>query len=52
MLDMDYWEIAYLRPFTTWDLAKTGDTTKKQILVEYTLKALNKDANAKCDGVA
>jgi hypothetical protein len=51
-LDMDYWEVAYLRPFQTWDLAKTGDTTKKQILVEYTLKALNKDASAKCDGVA
>src|SRR5512139_45944 len=51
-LDMDYWEVAYLRPFTSWDLAKTGDTEKKQILVEYTLKALNKDANAKCDGVA
>ena len=50
-LDMDYWEVAYLRPFTSWDLAKTGDTTKKQILVEYTLKALNRDSSAKIDGV-
>ncbi len=52
ILDMDYWETAYLRPFQTWDLAKTGDSVKKQILVEYTLKALNRDANAKIDGVA
>ena len=51
-LDMDYWEVAYLRPFTSWDLAKTGDTTKKQILVEYGLKALNRDSSAKIDGVA
>jgi len=51
-LDMDYWEVAYLRPFQTWDLAKTGDTEKKQILVEYTLKALNRDSGANICGVA
>lgn len=50
-LDMDYWEVAYLRPFQSWDIAKTGDSTKKQILVEYTLAALNKDASSKIDGV-
>lgn len=51
-LDMEYWEVSYLRPFQSWDLAKTGDTEKKQILVEYTLKALNRDSGANICGVA
>jgi hypothetical protein len=45
VLDMEYWKIAYLRPFTTFDLAKTGDTEKKQLLVEYTLEACNQAAS-------
>ena len=27
-LDMDFWAIAWLRPFQTVELAKTGDATK------------------------
>jgi hypothetical protein len=45
VLDMEYWKIAYLRPFTTTDLAKTGDTEKKQLIVEYTLEACNEAAS-------
>jgi hypothetical protein len=45
VLDMEYWKIAYLRPFTSWDLAKTGDTEKKQMIVEYTLEACNEAAS-------
>ncbi|MDP3677313.1 MAG: DUF5309 domain-containing protein [Novosphingobium sp.] len=41
ILQMDMWAIAYLRPFTVHDLAKTGDSIQKQILVEYTLEARN-----------
>lgn len=37
VLDMDYWEVDYLRPVRTWPLAKTGDTSKNQILGELTL---------------
>lgn len=33
------------RDFITWDLAKTGDTMKKQILTEYTLKVNNEKAH-------
>ena len=39
VLDMEYWAVAYLRPFQTVDLAKTGDSEKKQILAEYALVA-------------
>lgn len=39
VLDMEYWAVAYLRPFHTVDLAKTGDSDKKQILAEYALVA-------------
>lgn len=41
VLDMDMWAFSVLRDFQTHDLAKTGDTERKQILVEYTLEAKN-----------
>jgi hypothetical protein len=37
VLDTDMWEVAYHRPFMTYDLAKTGDNEKKQMIVEWTL---------------
>jgi hypothetical protein len=45
VLDMEYWKIAYLRPFKTEDLAKTGDTMRKQMIVEYTLQSCNQKAS-------
>ncbi len=36
-----FWNIAMLRDMQTEDIAKTGDSDKKQILVEYTLEAGN-----------
>jgi len=41
VLQKDMWAIAMLRPFKVNDLARTGDTEKKQLLVEYTLEARN-----------
>lgn len=38
LFDFEYVELAYLRPFRTEELAKTGDATKQMILVEYGLK--------------
>ncbi len=46
-LDMDYWAVAYLRPFQSWDLAKTGDSLKRQILVEATLVSKNELSSGK-----
>ncbi len=45
VLDMDMWEMSVLRDFQEHDLAKTGDTDRKQLLVEYTLKANNEAAS-------
>lgn len=45
VLDMDHWEIAYLRPAATWPLSKTGDTEKNQILVEWTIKSRQEKAS-------
>jgi hypothetical protein len=36
-LDMDYWGVAWLRPFQTVTLAKTGDSDKQMLLGEYGL---------------
>ena len=37
VLDTEMWEVSYYRPFMTYDLAKTGDNEKKQMIVEWTL---------------
>jgi hypothetical protein len=46
MFDMEYVKFAPLRDFKTIDLAKTGDSERKQILVEYTLEMCNEAAHA------
>lgn len=38
VLQSDKMAIAYLRPFQTVELAKTGDAEQREILVEYTLE--------------
>lgn len=52
VLDMDYWGVAYLRPFQSQELAKTGDATKYMLLAEYTLVSKNEKASAKIVDVA
>lgn len=38
VLEMGKFELCYLRPFQTAELAKTGDAEKRMLLVEYGLK--------------
>ena len=45
VLEMDMWAMAVLRDFQEEDLAKTGDTDRKQILVEYSLESRNEAAS-------
>ena len=45
VLDPEYAAVAYLRPFFTNDLAVTGDSTKTQLLVEYTLEVKSEAAH-------
>ena len=45
LLDAEYAALAYLRPFQTNDLAKTGDSEKTQILAELTLEVRNEKAH-------
>jgi hypothetical protein len=47
VLDMDYWDLAYLREFRMSPLAKTGDAERRQILAEYTLVSKNQAASGK-----
>lgn len=50
VLDMEYWQLAQLRPLKKFDLAKTGDSERKQLLMEVTLVARNEKASGKvCD---
>jgi hypothetical protein len=45
ILDPEYAALAYLRPFQTNDLAKTGDSDNTQILAELTLEVRNEAAH-------
>ena len=45
VLDMDYWGVAFLRDFTMHELSKTGDSEKRQLLVEATLESRNEAAS-------
>ena len=45
VLDPEYAALAYLRPFQTNDLARTGDSEKTQILAELTLEMRNEKAH-------
>jgi len=48
ILDPEYAALAYLRPFMTNDLAKSGDSEKTQILTEVTLEVKNEAAHGIC----
>ena len=45
VLDPEYAELSYLRPFQTKDLAITGDSERSQILAELTLTVRNEAAH-------
>lgn len=47
VLDMEYWECAYLRPIQQETLAKTGDSDRRMIIAEYTLCAKNPSSSGK-----
>ena len=47
LVDFDFWSVAYLRPWKIEELGKTGDASKRQIVVEYGLKAKN-EASSGC----
>lgn len=46
VLERDKWAYSTLRDFQTDDLAKTGDSERRQLLVEGTLEARNQKASA------
>lgn len=51
-LDMSTWEVAYLRPFQTIDIAKVGDSERRMLLAEYTLVAKTPRANTKATNMS
>ena len=45
LVDTEMAAVAYLRPFSTVEIAKTGDADVTQLLVEYTLEVKNEAAH-------
>lgn len=52
VLDTSYWAVAYLRPWQTVPLAKTGDNEQRMIVAEYTLESRNQAASGKVADLA
>jgi len=51
-LQMDMWEIAYLRDFQVLDSGRDGDQERRTLLAEWTLVCKNPLANSKAHGVS
>lgn len=47
VLDMSMWKCAFLIPFTSWELAKTGASMRRQLYVAATLESSNQAASGK-----
>lgn len=47
VLDMDFWDVAYLRPISQKEIARTGSSIKRFIDVAYTLVAKNPASSGK-----
>lgn len=45
VLQKDMWAVAYLRQFQLHNLAKTGDSERRQLLVEFALESRNEAAS-------
>jgi hypothetical protein len=46
VMDPEYVSVSYLRPFRTFDIAKNGDSDKKEMVVEYGLRVKSEKAHA------
>lgn len=46
LLDPEYLKVAYLRPWQQFDLAKIGDSMRREMVVEFTLEVSNQGAHA------
>ena len=44
-VDFDYWKLAFLRPFTMQDIARTSDAETKQLVVEWGIQVDNEKAH-------
>lgn len=47
VLDFEYWEVAYLRPWRQVPLAKVGDSDQRMVIAEMGLKSLNEASSGK-----
>ncbi len=45
VLDPEYWKVGFLRPFQVRELAKTGDSERKQAIVQWTLISRNEKSS-------
>jgi len=45
LIDFDYAAVSYLRPFNSFELARTGDANKRAVNVEFTLECRNQAAH-------
>lgn len=45
MLNSDYWCLSYITPYRVYDIAKSGDSMKKMVLADWTVKSKNEKSS-------
>ncbi len=51
LLDMDMVQVGFLRPYTSYELAKTGDSTARSIVAEFSILPISPESHGKIVGL-
>ncbi len=51
LVDMDMVQVGFLRPYTSYELAKTGDSTARSIVAEFSILPISPEAHGKIVGL-
>tara|TARA_B000000532_G_C18821375_1_gene386061 strand:- start:276 stop:896 length:621 start_codon:yes stop_codon:yes gene_type:complete len=51
LIDMDMVQVGFLRPYTSYELAKTGDSTARSIVAEFSILPISPEAHGKIVGL-
>lgn len=51
LIDMDMVQVGFLRPYTSYELAKTGDSTARSIVAEFSILPISPESHGKIVGL-
>ncbi len=51
LIDMDMVQVGFLRPYTSYELAKTGDSTARSLVAEFSILPISPESHGKIVGL-